>query len=424
MKKIYSLFLVLIIALLSFTVNADDFFADGKNIYSDYLYMVNTDTGKVVYELDSETVTYPASLTKIMTCIIAIENCSLDEIVTVPSGIFDDIYAQGGANMNLKHGEEISVADLLRATMIRSACDSASALAYHVSGSIEQFAKLMNAKAIEIGATSTHFVNAHGLHDENHYTTAKDMYLIAEYALKNQTFCDIISEYSCKISATNKSEERVLYTTIDIENPENDSYYPYVTGIKSGYTSEAGRCLITKATKNGMNYMLVTLGANRDRYYESNMAFTDAVTLFEYCFAQYSITTVLDDQTVLGSVSVENGVTDAVEVASSGTVEALTAIDEKPIISLNYSGEVKAPVRVGEVLGTVTVEIGDDKYTEELIAINGVEAISNRKTIESFNGGNKTATYMDIASISLIALSLIILAVFLVKVLKKRTSAE
>lgn len=421
MKKIFLLFSILIITLLSFTVNGDDFFADGKNLYSDNIYMVNTNTGKVVYELDSEELVYPASLTKVMTCIIAIEECeSLDETVTIPSGIFDDIYAQGGANMNLRYGEEISVGDLIRATMIRSACDSASALACHFGGSISGFADMMNQKAIEIGATNTHFVNAHGLHDNNHYTTAKDMYLIAEYALKNPTFCDIISAYSCTIPATNKSDERTLYTTIEIENPESKAYYPYVTGVKSGFTDEAGRCLITKATKDGETYLLVTLGANRDRYYESNMAFTDAITLFEYYFAQYSIQTVIDSSSVLGTAKIENGTADSVELKATNSYSTLVALDDKVNLKLNVPALIKAPVKAGEVIGTVTVEIGDESFTENVIATSDVAEKSTKKTIDSLNKGNKTATYIDILSILLLTASAVIIIVFFVRIFRKK----
>lgn len=421
MKKFSFLILILIITLLSCTVNAEEFFADGKNIYSDNVYMVNADTGKVVYELNSTELVYPASLTKIMTCILAIENCeSLDEIVTIPSGIFGDIYADGGVNMNLKAGEEISVGDLIRATMIRSACDSASALAWHVSGSITDFAKLMNAKALEIGASNTHFVNAHGLHNTNHYTTAKDMYLIAEYALKNPTFCEIIDEYSCTIPETNKSDEREFTTTMDIENPDNASYYPYVTGVKSGFTDEAGRCLITKATKDGENYILVTLGANRDRYYESNMAFTDAVTLFEYYFAEYSIKTVIDDETAIGSAMIENGESESVGVKADKAIEALVALDEKPEITLSMKDSIEAPIKAGDILGTASIKVGDEVYQRNLLAINDVAKKSRTTVFTYFNGGNTVATCMDIVSIVLIIASVVILSSFLSKALKKK----
>lgn len=421
MKKICSLIIVLIITLLSFTVNAESFFEGGKNLYSHNVYMVNLDTDKVMYELDSEELVYPASLTKVMTCIIAIEECpSLDEVVTIPSGIFDDIYAQGGANMSLKYGEEITVGDLVRATMIRSACDSASALAWYVSGSVEDFARLMNSKAKEIGATNTHFVNAHGLHDDNHYTTAKDMYLIAKYALKNQAFCDIINEYSCTIPATNKSEERELNTTIDIENPDSPLYYPYVTGVKSGFTDEAGRCLITKATKDGETYLLVTLGANRDRYYEGNMAFTDAVTLFEYYFAEYEIQTVTDSKTPLGEVNVNNGKSESVQFGIDSSVEALVALDEKPILALDLPESIDAPIKSGDVIGNATILIGDESFTRKLVAMSDVAKSNNQRLFASMNGGNMLATAMDVASISLLCISVIILGIFISKIVKRK----
>lgn len=419
MKNKVLLNLVIIITLLCVSVNANDFFADGKNIYSDNVYMVNTDTGRVVYELDSESLVFPASLTKIMTCILAIEHCeSLDELYTIPSGIFDDIYAQGGANMNLRYGEEISVGDLIKATMIRSACDSATALACYVSGSVEEFSKLMNNKAIELGAKNTHFVNAHGLHDENHYTTAKDLFLITEYALKNQTFCDIISEYSCVIPATNKSDERNLSTTMDIENPDKEIYYPYVTGIKSGYTSEAGRCLITKATKNGETYLLITLGANRDRYYNDNMAFTDALTLFEYHFAQYSIQTVVDETMVLATANVANGVTDTVDVTAEYGITALVGLDEKIEINVSLPDEIKAPIKAGDVVGTASVNYGNESTVLQLIATSDVEEKPSNIIIDNFDKQSNASAYMDLVSIILITVSLVvflILAIILIK---------
>jgi len=388
-------------------------------------YILKAAVCKVVYELDSEVLTYPASLTKVMTCILAIEHCeSLDEIVTMPSGIFDDVYAGGGVNMKLKTGEEVTVGDLIRATMIRSTCDTANALAWYVSGSIEAFAEKMNAKAIEIGATNTHFVNAHGLHNDNHYSTAKDMYLIAEYALKNQTFCDIIKEYSCTIPATNKSEERVLNTTIEIEDPENPLYYPYVTGVKSGFTDEAGRCLITKATKNGETYLLVTLGANRDRYYEGNMAFTDAITLFEYHFAQYSIKTVLNNTDVLGMAKVSEGKTEEIGVKAKNSIDTLIALDDSPVVTLNIDEKLTAPIAVGEKVGTVTVQVGDDVFTETLIAVEAVEKKSKTKTFTELNDGNTAATVMDILSITLTATAVIILVIFLIRVSKRKKSKK
>ncbi len=420
MKKTLLLF-VLIITLFSFTVNAKGILENGNNIYSDYVYMVNLDTGKVVYEYEPNTVTYPASLTKIMTCILAIENIeSLEDTVVIPSGIFNDIYAQGGVHMSLKAGEEISVGDLIRATMIRSTCDSASAIAWHVSGSIENFAQLMNEKAKEIGCTSTHFVNAHGLHDENHYTTAKDMYLIANYALQNKTFCDIINEYSCSIASTNKSDAREFLSTIEIEIPENENYCEYITGVKSGFTDEAGRCLITKGSKDGENYLLVTLGANRDKWYNSNMAFTDAVTLFEYCFAEYGINTVISSVNPLTEIEVIKGEKERISLFPEKDITALTALNDKAKITFNLPEKVSAPIKENEVLGTFTVSILDEEYTGNLISKESVARSDAKKGLSKLNNGSTVATMLDISALIIFIISTAILIIFVLKIKKHK----
>lgn len=420
MKKIFILF-ALIIALFSFTVNAEGILDNGKNLYSDYVYMVNLETGKTVYEYEADTVTYPASLTKVMTCILAIENSeSLEETVVIPSGIFDDIYADGGVHMSLKTGEEISVGDLIRATMIRSTCDSASALAWHVSGSVENFADLMNKKAKEIGCTSTHFVNAHGLHDDNHYTTARDMYLIANYALQNETFCDIINEHSCIIPPTNKSDMREFESTIEIEIPENENYYEYVTGVKSGFTNEAGRCLITKAEKDGESYLLITLGANRDKWYNSNMAFTDAVTLFEYCFAEYSIDTIVSKDVSLTSAEVAKGNKETVSLYSDKDITTLVALSDNSEINFDIPDKIKAPIKENEVVGTFTVKIAEEEFSGNLIAKENVERIDAKKGLSKLNGGNAIATVLDISALLIFIIAIILLVVFILKIRKNK----
>ena len=415
MKKSIVL-LTLIITLFFITVNGEGILDNGKNLYSDYVYMVNLDTGKTVYEYEADTVTYPASLTKIMTCILAIENCDgLDEVVTVPSGIFDDVYATGGANINLRAGEEISLGDLIRATMIRSSCDTASAIAYHVSGSVEGFARLMNEKAKEIGCTSTNFVNAHGLHDARHVTTAKDMFLIASYALQNEIFCDIISEYSCTIPATNKSEERTLLSTIDLEIPEKEVYCEYITGVKSGFTDEAGRCLITKGEKDGESYLLVTLGANRDKWYNSNMAFTDAITLFEYCFAEYDIKTIVSSDVPLIEIPVSKGVKDNAKLYIENDVVALTALDDDPVMTYDIPDKVMAPLNVGDTVGRVTITVGGEAFTERLVVKEAVEKREKKTGLQKMNNGNTVATVLDTVSLVIFTITVIIIVIFVLK---------
>lgn len=408
MKKLSLIITILLLSLL-FSIYSMALYENGEGIYSDNVYMENLETGRVVIDLKSDETAYPASLTKIMTCILAIEKCEdLSETFEIPSGIFDDIYAQGGAHISLRYGEIVTISDLLHATLIRSACDTATALAYYVSGDVDAFAHDMNAKAHEIGAKSTHFVNAHGLHDNSHYTTARDMAIIAKYALQNETFCDIISKWNYTIPATNMSDERYFETTMDPENPESDVYYPYLTGIKSGFTDEAGRCLITKAEKDGETFLLVTLGANRDKYYLSNMAFTDAVNLYEYCFARFSFKNIIEKDTVLASVSVEEGISDTVSLKTASERSYLCAVDEEISVTYNVPDSVKAPISAGDEIGSVTVTVDDFTVTEPLFATSDVKS----PPASSIISDNTFVNVLNISSICIYSISIIILVLF------------
>lgn len=358
--------LLLIISLLLGCVNANALYEDGERIYSRCAYMVHIETGRVVVDKNASAIVFPASLTKILTVITALELCDRpqQETVKIPPGIFTDVYNQGGAHISLKAGEEISLKDLLYATMLISACDAASAVAYHLGdGSIEAFVEQMNALAHRIGADETYCKNAHGLHEEGHVTTARDVYLITSYALENEAFREIIGAQSYTIPETNLSKERKISYTISMLDQASESYYPFMTGIKSGFTSEAGRCLVTMAKKNGMSYLLVLLGANLDQPVMSasygNMAYEDAVNLFEYCFKEYSYESILKKGDILGSVKVEYGTEDSVDVIAASDIFALVGGTEDPRISLSLPPSIEAPVADGgEVPGSATVTLG------------------------------------------------------------------
>ncbi len=420
MKRIRFIITAAVLLLtLSFTVAA--LYENGEGIYSDTVYMENLDTGSVVFDIGSDEKVYPASLTKILTCIVAIEKSeSLDATYEIPAGIFDDIYAEGGAHISLRAGEVVTISDLLHATLIRSACDSASALACYVSGSVDAFADEMNNFARKIGAKNTHFVNAHGLHDSSHYTTARDLAIITKYALQNKDFCDIISKDSYTIAETNKYAERYFESTMELELPESEHYYPYVEGIKSGFTDDAGRCLITKAEKNGESYLLVTLGANRDRYYNSNMAYTDAANLYEYAFAQYEIEKIIEAGVVVAEVIVENGVEKAVSLSPAKSVERLCAIDEVKQISFNIPESITAPVSKDTSVGTVTVSIGDETFTEPLFPAQDVA-----KEKKAVLGTTNTAlSLLNFLTIIIYAASIVILVLFSLFFFKKSKSKK
>ncbi len=396
-------------------------YEDGEGLYSDTVYMENLDTGRVVLSVGADEKVFPASLTKVLTCIVALEHAdSLEDTFEIPSGIFDDIYAAGGAHISLRYGEVVTVSDLLHATLIRSACDSATALAYYVSGSVEEFAKVMNDKAREIGAVNTHFVNAHGLHDNNHYTTAHDLAIITKYALQNKDFCDIISKYSYTLPSTNMSDERYFESTMELELPTSEHYYPHVTGIKSGFTDEAGRCLITKAEKNGEEYLLVTLGANRDRYYNSNMAYTDAANLYEYMFAQYSNKTIIEKSVPLTQITVDKGIKASVSLSPKNSVEHLCALDENITTAFNVPESVTAPVTAGQEIGSVTVTVGDESFTEPLFATEDIH--KEKKVI--LGTDNPVLSVLKVLTIIIYCVSIVILVLFCVFFFKKKKSKK
>lgn len=259
--KIRSLIkIVIIFFILNFTLFCSYSNATSLELYSDAAILIEKDTGKVLYSKNAEEKMYPASTTKILTAILAIEHFSLDEKLTAS---YDAVMAipSGYSNAAIQVGETLTVRELLEVFLVHSANEAGYILAENISGSISEFANLMNKKAEEIGCKNTHFTNPSGLQDENHYTTAYDLALIAKYCMNNDTFRSLVYMPSCTIAATDKSEERYFKNTNDMLNPSSQYYNENVIGIKTGYTSQAQNCLISGIQKNGIELISVVLGA-------------------------------------------------------------------------------------------------------------------------------------------------------------------
>lgn len=221
--------------------------ADSEN-YSEIVMDVNTN--RVLFEKNSKDKRFMASLTKIMTALIVIENCNLDTIVSVGK----ETTNVEGSSIYLVEGEKLSIKELLYGLMLRSGNDAAETLAVACSRNIADFVKLMNEKALELGAQNTNFVNPHGLHDENHYTSAYDLALICSYAMKNRVFREIVSTKKITISNSKQDYKRVLINKNKLLfNNEN------AIGIKTGFTKKAGRCLASAFNKNGHEVVCVVL---------------------------------------------------------------------------------------------------------------------------------------------------------------------
>ena len=223
---------IVILIVLIFILNISKCYASTENldISAESAILIDSSSERVLYSKNENEKMYPASTTKILTAILTLENCKLDDVVTVPYEAIITI-PSGYSVAALQTGEQLTVEQLLKLMMVHSANDAANVLAFHVSGSISSFANLMNQKVADLGLTNTHFTNPSGMHDENHYTTAHDLAILMKYCMKNSTFRSLAGLKSCTIPATNKYEERIFKTTNDLliyDNRDVESNYYYL----------------------------------------------------------------------------------------------------------------------------------------------------------------------------------------------------
>lgn len=367
MKIKKKILLLVILMLISFQTIS---FADEPTISARAGIIVEVSTGRILYEKRSTQKMWPASTTKIMTAILTIENCNLDDIVKVNASAINSI-PSGYVTCDLRVGEEISVKDLLNALMIKSANDAAYVLAEHVGQTLEGFSNMMNEKARELGCTGTHFVNPNGIHSEDHYSTAYDLYLIANYAMKNQTFRELVATTDAVLPATNKyeNEDRELHTTNDLINPESQNYYKNAIGIKTGYTSQAGNCLVSEASRDGLDFIAVVLNGDR---------FVDSKKLFDYAYDNFTLTKVKEKNTVVDTIEIENA-TKETKILDLLIDESITIMNNKSldvdqiIPEIVLREEILAPIQKGEEIGTIKYKVDDIEYSAKLLAANDVE---------------------------------------------------
>ena len=280
--------------------------AQEPEIASEAGFLMEVNSGNILYSKNSSEKLYPASTTKIMTAILALENCKLDDIATVSQNAVD-LVPSGYTNAKLVPGEEMRIEDLLYGLMLNSANEAANVLGEHISGTIDEFSKLMNKKAEELGCKNTHFVNTNGMHDENHYTTAEDLAKIAVYCMKNEEFRKIVSTVEYTLPATNiyKNADRVMKNTNLLINPTSKYYSQFVIGVKTGYTKEAGNCLVSYAEKDGTKLVCVTLKAGSSSS-SSSQRFIDSKELLEYGLDNFSNREIIKSNKFIDRVEVKN----------------------------------------------------------------------------------------------------------------------
>lgn len=235
--------------------------------------VIDASSGTILYGKNAKTRFYPASITKLMTALLVLERCRLDDIVTFSETATSNLEA-GAVSLKLTEGDQLTVEQCLYALLLKSANEVANGLAEHVSGSVSSFAALMNQKAAALGCTGTNFVNPHGLNDENHYTTPYDMALIARAAFQNSTLCKIDTTLSYEIPATKNAEARTITMGHKMMYPSDSRYYEGVIGGKTGYTSKAGNTLVTGAERGGVRLVAVVM-KSKSTHYQDTKALLD-----------------------------------------------------------------------------------------------------------------------------------------------------
>ena len=375
-KKILILFFINLL-LLSNTIYVFGATNDSNepNLISRAAILIDNKSDKILYSKNMNEKMFPASTTKIVTAIIVLEHCSLNETVTASYDAISSI-PNGYVTANIDGGEELTVEELLELLLVHSANDAANVLAEYVGGSIDSFVSMMNTKVNELGLNNTHFTNTYGLQNENHYTSAYDLSIIMKYCLKNDTFRKIAGSASCSIPATNKSEARSYSSTNELIIPDNSNYYSFVTVGKTGFTTEAGECLVSCAYKNNMELICVVLGGSTVNNISTR--FSESKTLYEYGFNNFSIKNISNTGDIITEVDVNNATYDtkSLNLAFSSSINVLVNNSDK---NTNYTPEIKlnsdisAPITQGDILGKATYSIDGIQYESDLVATHNVE---------------------------------------------------
>ncbi|QQY80440.1 D-alanyl-D-alanine carboxypeptidase [Keratinibaculum paraultunense] len=370
-------FFYFILLFLIFTYNIS--YAEELNLSGEGAILIDMDTGQILYSKNPHMKLHPASTTKIMTGILAIENGNMDDYVTIDDEI---VKLTDGSHIALEPGERVKFEDLVNALLIESANDAALALAKHVSGSIDEFVKLMNKKAKEIGTLNTNFVNPNGLTAENHITTPYDLSLIAKYAMENEIFREIVKNYTYVIPVTNKKNEerylksanKLLYSTqkIDVDGKIVPIKYEGITGIKTGYTIAAQNCLVASAERGNQRLIAVVLKANGREVY------SDIHKLFNYGFNNYEKVHIAHKGQFIKNIEVSNGTNPVVagilkeDLTASIPKGNMNTIEKK--IYLN--DVIEAPLIDGQTLGKVEYYLNDQFLGEvDIISTLNIEKI-------------------------------------------------
>ena len=357
-----------------------------------------------------------------MTAILTLEHCNLTDTATVSHNAIYSVPV-GYAHAYLVEGEVLTIEQLLHVLLIPSANDAANVLAEHIAGTISSFTTMMNTKALELGCTNTNFVNANGIQADSHYSIAYDLAIMGRYAMQNETFRKIVSTTKYTLPATNKYSEnnRFFKNTNQLIVPdERDSvdnyYYPYATGIKTGYTNVAKECVVASAKKDDIEYIVVILGAERTENGLSGR-FIDCKNLFNYAFENYTTHVINEENSILKQVKVSNAsiFNSNLDVIIKDKITLVLKKDTNistitPTIEI--TSNLIAPISKNSVIGTITYNVDGNTYTSDLLAGSDIAE------------SNTFSTFLTILSIILVLYFLYRLLKWDTKKKKKRKKSS
>ena len=397
MKKIRltALFILLALAAALFAPAAAALDDPQVDSYAAVLFAYDGTNEAVLFTRNEQDLVYPASLTKVMTVLLAVEaveggSVKLTDPVTAEAGFDFDLIADG-TSVYLGIGETMTLENLLYCAMVASANDACNVIAQYIGGSVEAFVESMNARASELGCTNTHFVNTHGLPDENHYTTAWDFSRILREAAGHDLFMQFANTATYIVPATNASAERELKSTNSLINPDNPLYpgdylYEYAEGVKTGHTEDAGYCLASTAKKDDVRLFCVVMNGQAYMIDDTNWYydhFADSITLYNWAFENFSYQEIVKSTEIVANAPIEMGAdTDTVSVRPSTSITALLPNDTDPstferTITLysDTTGEtLQAPISAGEAVGEISVSRDGKVYgTATLVTSTSVD---------------------------------------------------
>lgn len=431
LKKLFSIIFTVILAfsVILTPLTASAYEITGFDITAKAGMLVSMDTGEILYSNNIDQKMYPASLTKIMTVTLMLESDKYnpESKIAMTKEVQNLISGTGSAVSNFQIGEEITQLDLVYTVLMSSFGDCAYLAAIYYGGSVDGFVEMMNEKAVELGLTGTHYSNPVGLHDEGNYTTVRDVYTLMSYALKNETFKEVCGTSRYTIEATNMSGKRTLSTTNFLLDNTTNYYYQYAKGGKTGYTDEAGRCLVSFASYNGYNYMCVLMNCppNADKRYE----FTESAELYRWAFNNFSFKEVANSTDPVCEMPVELSLdTDFVSLYFEKpfvTVLPNEADDSTIVVKTKLKSEsVEAPVKKGDVMGTADIIYAEQVIgTVNLVAGDSIKEsklLVALKYVKSFFGSIYMKVVYALIVIAIVIFILMIIRLNMARIKKRR----